>query len=188
MEAQAEKAQAEADKTKGIDTKEAETRIESITQGINNQKAKERLTKIQGNIGEIEEMLQTESYDDIMTQIRFTTRKAEQEFNILKNNREISDKTLQEKINTVKEELVGLGLANELKKVNKDLTIQQTNKIVEEVAQGWKRLGIEGQKAVAALMQSKAVERNANTNVRQFLEEVRENDYFFYYLICLLYC
>lgn len=50
VKAQTEKTKVEAEKTAGVDTKLAETNIASITQGINNQKAVEELTKVTTNI------------------------------------------------------------------------------------------------------------------------------------------
>ena len=61
LEAQATKTGAEAEKIQGVDTEKAKTEIESLTQGIQNQKATERLSRIQGNIAEIEEDLTTRS-------------------------------------------------------------------------------------------------------------------------------
>ena len=49
-EAQANKANTEAEKLKGVDTQEAQTRIASLTQGISNQKAVQALTQVQTGI------------------------------------------------------------------------------------------------------------------------------------------
>jgi len=43
------------------------------------------------------------------------------------------------------------------------------------IAQGWKGLSIKERNAVAQMMQSEAAQRNANTNVREFLEKARNN-------------
>ena len=63
MKAQAEKASAEANKTKGVDTKLGETQIENLTQGIENQKAIQELTKIQSRISNLELNLKEESFE-----------------------------------------------------------------------------------------------------------------------------
>lgn len=177
IEAQTEKTQAEAGKIKGVDTEEAQTRIASLTQGIQNQKAAERLTKIQGNIAEIEELIQTGSYEDVISTIHYTARQAHQTLGILTNEREISDATKDEKVHLVEGELIGLGLANELKRAGIALTEEQTKKVTADVAQGWKALSIQDRNAIANMMNSETAKQNARTNVREYLESVRRTDY-----------
>ena len=65
MKAQAEKAKAEADSIRGVEgtkgateIKEGQTRIESLTQGINNQRAVEQLTRAETELKEIDGMVQ----------------------------------------------------------------------------------------------------------------------------------
>lgn len=179
LEAQTAKTKAETTKIEGVDTKEAETRIESLAQGITNQKAAARLTGLQGDIAEIEAMIKTESYQDVLSTIRYTARQAGQQLGILENTREISDATKDEKIKIVEGELIGLGLANELKRVQKDLTEEQIKQTVANVAQGWKQLSVNERNAVTNMMNASTARKNAETNVRKFLEDVRETDYRF---------
>ena len=122
LEAQTDKTKAEADKTKGVDTAEAETRILSLAQGIKNQKAQQRLTRIQGNLAEIEEDIKLGSYEDVLSTIKHTAGQAEKTLGIMSNDKEISDATKQDKIDLVEGELIGLGIANELKRAQTDLT------------------------------------------------------------------
>lgn len=177
IEAQTEKTKAEATKISGVDTTETETRIESLTQGIENQKAQARLTTIQGNLAEIQQDLNTENYDDISAMIRTTARQAEKQLGILANEKEISDQVKDEKIALVEGELIGLGLANEMKREQIQLTTEQTKKVVADVAQGWKKLAIDQQNAITNFANSETAKKNANTNVREYLEKVRSNDY-----------
>lgn len=176
MQAQTEKIHAETDKTKGVDTAEAETRITDLKQGIMNKKAQERLTGIQGNIATIEEQLKTDTYEDTKATIGYTASKTMREMNILRNDNMISDDTMEEKVGLVQGELIGLGLANEAKRVGIKLTEEQTKATVEKVKQGWEQLSIGHKQAMASIMTSKAARENANTNIREFLEEVRNND------------
>jgi hypothetical protein len=177
MEAQTNKTKAEANKISGIDTEEAQTRIQSLTQGIKNQKAAERLTRIQGNIGEIEEDIKAGSYEDVLSTIKYTAGQAEKTLGIMSNDKEISDKTKRNKIDIVEGELIGLGIANELKRAQTDLTNEQIKKTVADVSQGWKALSISDKNAIANLLQAKTGAKNADTNVRQYLENVRQGDY-----------
>lgn len=176
IQAQTEKTQAEAKKISGVDTSEAETRIASLTQGIQNQKAQERLTTIQGNIAEIEQDLDTETYEDVAATIRYTARRSLKELGILSNEKDISDATVKEKIGIVQGELLGLGLANELKREQIDLTAEQTKKVVADIAQGWKGLSIQQQNAITNMVNSETAKKNADTNVREYIEKVRKSD------------
>lgn len=177
MEAQANKTNVEAEKIGGVDTQEAVTRIESLSQGIKNQKASARLTDLQGDIAEIESMIKGGSADDVMSTIRYVARKTAQELSALEMNNEITSETKDEKILLVQGELIGLGLANEMKKVGIELTEQQIKASQASIAQGWKSLSIQDRNAVVNLMNSETARINANTNIREFVESVRKTDY-----------
>ena len=140
MEAQANKANTEAEKLKGVDTQEAQTRIASLTQGISNQKAVQALTQVQTRIQSIEAELKTETYEDVKSTINYTARKTLSELMILQSQESVAQATIDEKVAIIESELIGLGLANELKKSQIELTEEQTKKTVADVAQGWKQL------------------------------------------------
>ena len=80
IEAQTEKTEAEAEKTAGVDTDEAKTRIESLSQGIKNQKAVERLNNVQGNIAEIEQEIKEGSYEDVISTMKYTARRTDRDW------------------------------------------------------------------------------------------------------------
>jgi hypothetical protein len=176
MEAQAEKTEAEAEKISGVDTKEAETRIQSLTQGIENQKVNARLQRIQGDIGEIETEIKQGSFDDALDMIKYSAKQARIAAGLMENDKEISDQTKEAKIATVHGELIGLGLANELKRLDASLTEEQIKKTAAEVSQGWKKLSIDERNSLANMMNSKTAQKNANTSVREYIEQVRKND------------
>lgn len=177
IEAQTDKTKVEAEKIGGVDTKEAATRIESLTQGITNQKANARLTDLQGDIAEIEGMIKTGSAEDVMATIRYTSRKTMQELQALEMNNEITTATKEDKIAIVQGELIGLGLANEMKKVGIEQTEQQIKESVARVSQGWKSLSIQDKNAITNMLNAETARTNANTNIREFLESVRKTDY-----------
>lgn len=176
MEAQANKANTEAEKLKGVDTQEAQTRIASLTQGISNQKAVQALTQVQTRIQSIEAELKTETYEDVKSTINYTARKTLSELMILQSQESVAQATIDEKVAIVEGELIGLGLANELKKSQIELTEEQTKKTVADVAQGWKQLSINERNAITFVVNSETARTNAQTNVRKYLEEVRHNE------------
>ena len=164
-------------KTAGVDTLLGETQIQSLTQGIQNQKAIEQLTKIQSGIAEIEQELKEESYDDVLNSIRYNVRIAERQLNLLKVENIISSETMEEKIGIVQGELIGIGLANALKKEQIKLTEEQTKQTVASVSQAWKSLSIQEKNMLINLANSETMKKNAQTNVREFIERARDNQF-----------
>ena len=177
LEAQTANVEADTKKKTGVDTEEAQMRIKDLAQGIGNKQAAARLTSLQADIAEVELMVEEGTAQDAMDTIRYAARKAGQELTILENNKTISNMTYKAKIAMVNEELVGLGLANELKRLDATMTKEQTKKIIADVAQGWKNLNIQERNAITNALNAETMQKNANTNVREFLENVRHNDY-----------
>ena len=147
-----------------------------MTQGISNQKAVQALTQVQTRIQSIEAELKTETYEDVKSTINYTARKTLSELMILQSQESVAQATIDEKVAIVEGELIGLGLANELKKSQIELTEEQTKKTVADVAQGWKQLSINEGNAITFVVNSETARTNAQTNVRKYLEEVRHNE------------
>lgn len=144
VKAQTQKTTAEANKIKGVDTEEAQARIKDLTQGIKNKEAVERLTRVQTQIEEINLLIQEGSHEDVISTIRYTSRIAKKQLGLLKNEKKISDETWKLKIGLVEGELIGLGIANELGIMKTELTQQQTEQVIQNVAQGWSRSSNKG--------------------------------------------
>lgn len=120
LEAQTVKTQAEAKKTAGVDTE---------------------LTNQQWRMATIAANLAAETYEE-------TYRKIVDMAKIVANEAEVSGATKDEAIELKEGELVGLGLANELKKVGITKTEQEITNLVNQVAQRWKELSIQEQNAI----------------------------------------
>jgi len=122
LQAQTAKTIAEKNKTEGVDTQVGQAQAASLTQGVENQKAQQRLTTIQGNIAAIEESMKSESYEDTLDNIYYTARKAGEEMRAMQMANEITGATIGEKMEIIRAELIGIGLSNELKKAQTGLT------------------------------------------------------------------
>ncbi len=118
-------------------------------------------------------MIKEDSYEDVLS-TRYTARIAKKQLGILKNEKEISDQTVDEKIKLVEGELIGLGLANELRRVQTELTSQQIEKITTDIAQAWKKLSIDEQNMIINAANSEVAKMNAQTNIRDYYERVRK--------------
>lgn len=176
IEAQTQNVQADTAKKTGVDTQEVEMRIKDIAQGIGNKQAAARLTGLQADLAEVELMIEQGTAQDAQDTIRYIARKMGQELTILENNKEISEATKDEKIKMIEGELVGLGLANELKQLDQTLTKEQTKKVVADVAQGWAGLRIQDKNAMVNALNAETARTNANTNIREYIESVRKTD------------
>lgn len=176
IEAQTQNVQADTAKKTGVDTQEVEMRIKDIAQGIGNKQAAARLTGLQADLAEVELMIEQGTAQDAQDTIRYIARKMGQELTILENNKEISEATKDEKIKIVEGELVGLGLANELKQLDQALTKEQINKVRADVAQGWAGLRIQDKNAMVNALNAETARTNANTNIREYIESVRKTD------------
>ena len=121
MKSQADKAQAEADAIRGYKAEQATADVtlkgvqaESLTQGINNQKAVEALTKVETTLKQIQAYEQQTSQEDRLNYIEYTTNKALEELNLIKNEVYISDQIMDDKIKIVTAEGIGAVLNNAL--------------------------------------------------------------------------
>lgn len=104
----------DAAKTAGVDTKEGEARIASLTQGIENQKAQEQLTKLEVAMKTIDQYVATqttkERIETIVNESTYTLERLDQ---IARENR-ISKATELVQIDTVKVEYTAALLRNTL--------------------------------------------------------------------------
>lgn len=133
LKAQARKANAEADKTVGVDTEETKKRIEKLSADITTEKAKQGMMEIQTNILQVEEDIKGATQNAAKALVFTELRAATERLEILTNEKEISNATKDEKIQMIGTELAGMYLRNEL-------TRQQGKKTKQEIDQMSKEL------------------------------------------------
>lgn len=151
--AQAEKAKAETEKTKGVDTEKVKREIESLTQGINNAKASEELTKIQNRILSVDANIKEMTIDESIEYVKGLTEYQSKQIEAIGYENDVNSKLIKTKIDTAKAELTNILLNNALTKAQTAQSIQLTeeskNKILQEwqkVYQGWSNLSIQERK------------------------------------------
>ena len=143
IQAQTENVKADTTKKLGVDTREGEARIADLTQGVRNKQAQERLTYTQNDIEEIKAAIAEGTQGDAIREIRYISQSAYETLQQLRYDNEITRETMEAKIGIVQGELIGIGIANELKKAQVGLTEAQTKQAIEQVQQAWTKLGIE---------------------------------------------
>ena len=151
IEADTVKKKVEATKTAGVDTKEAETRILSLGQGIENARAQQKLTEVQTRIGEVAARVTEATEDSQGEMIRQELSKLESEARTALVDANVSEDTKADKISMVKAQLLGQWAQNALTKMQtakgaSDIRVneQQITTMVMKVAQDWRALEIQG--------------------------------------------
>lgn len=166
---EAQKANIEADtankqadtQNKPLEGQQTIAQTNSILQGINNAKVQERIQNI-------DLALKEKTFDDAADRIAFEAGKAQQELEQAMADTYVSRETQVARANAIQEKAVGAMLENFLLRAQTDQTKQMTaeskakiQKMAADIAQGWKGLDIEQQRAT---IQQKLMEYDTTIN------------------------
>lgn len=140
--AQARNLNVAADKTEGVDTELTKANIADITQSIKNKEVQEVGQKLQNDYDKIRNYISEKTADYDIGYVGYMAGQAREQWQILMNNREISDATKDEIIKNY--ELMNQNIISDmlLKSKQANLTEAQVGKIAEDIMQGWKDLEI----------------------------------------------
>ena len=141
--ASAEKMRAEAKKIAGVDTEKTGIEIESLSQGIKNQQAQEKLTDMQTNLLGVEYDVKNATINDQIGIVRNELQKGLKEIYILEKQGKITNEESKIAGEKWRLELAGMGLKNLLTKAQEDNTIQMTEESKQRILQGWKDKSIQ---------------------------------------------
>lgn len=153
--ANAEKLSAEAKKIGGVDTDKANVEIQSLDQGIKNQKAQERLTEMETNLKGVEYDLKEATLNDSIGIVRNELNAGLKQIYILENQGVITSEEARISREKWGLELTGMNLNNILTKSKTSLTDEQTKATTQGI--------INDMRNVLTNI------RNANTNERNML-------------------
>jgi len=137
LNANTEKTKAEAAKISGVDTTKAQTEIASLTQGIQNQKAVESLTRVQTEIAQVAASVSRQTINEQMEAWENVVKRARHEIKGLELNNQLSEAQMNDKIELLKKQVVGEILKNELTKAQTAGTykgIQVSQATIEKMA------------------------------------------------------
>ena len=95
--------EAEANKTAGVDTDKTQTEIDSLLQGINNQKAVEEMTKAQKALTEIQTMKENETFEAYVSRATSEAKQAVHNAEIAGVTEKVQKETADDQIKTVKQ-------------------------------------------------------------------------------------
>lgn len=138
LETQAEKNEAEALKTKGVDTQESvqrmeesKTRIDALLQGIDNAKQQNTIQKLEITLKNMENFERQASQEDRLDYIEYQTKIAAKQLKLLTNEGTISDATMNDKIKIVAHNAINAALQN----INLQATTRKTEQEISNIAQ-----------------------------------------------------
>lgn len=133
----------------------------SLTQGIENQRAQERLTVIQGYIADTELEIKGKTKEDAIRLVSQEVEMADNEIRAMKRENWVDDATAKDRIGMVRARLAGALLENLLTDAKISLTKEETMAIGKRLSQGWEGLYQQG---VAQGEQRRASENNRRMN------------------------
>lgn len=147
IEADANLKNTQAEKTGGVDTQKTTTEIQSLTQGIENQKAQQKLTQVQEAWTKLQTSISGETREDQVWEIRYQARKSKEVLDQLQMQNDITEATVKDKIKEIRYMAIGAGLRNTLTEAGITNTIQNTEqlkagvrKINNEILVNWDKL------------------------------------------------
>lgn len=133
----------------GVQTDLGKKQVESLTQGIENQKAVKALTDIESRIKNLQGDLLADTYQEQVQTIGLQKQIANEEFRKMVRENWIDQETAKNRVKLVESELFNVWADTALKKANKEGAIQNIeeskNRIKQawaNISQGWKQITI----------------------------------------------
>lgn len=171
MESQAKLNNVQADKLQGIDTKEGEQRIAESTVRIKeiaastaNKEQQTVLLKIAEEMSNLKLKFDKETYNENVDLLVSAAQNAKELVHQMEVDTFVKRATRNTVVDTMRAELIGIGIKNDLMKAQIKLTDAEVWEIAETISQGWEKLSIEDQKNVISREINKVNQQNADTN------------------------
>lgn len=101
------------------------------------------LTGAKARVEKIEGQMMADTYEETFSRIRAEAQKAEEEWKKAAAEGKIAQATADDEIAKVKADLAGIGIANELRRSQKNLTDEQITATVNSVAQKWEEIDVQ---------------------------------------------
>lgn len=132
IKSQTEKTEAEAEKTRGVDTKLGETQIASLTQGITESESKVELNKIQTTLSNAQKNVAEANVNKLIQETRLIMIEAD-----------LNRKTFNDKAKIVSEELLKIQIEQTLLKSNISKNESEINKWAQDISIAWAKVANE---------------------------------------------
>jgi len=181
IKANTEKTKVEAAKAAGVDTGKVVAEINSITQGIENQKAQEMLTRAQERIARISAEVGEGTVHEQIGKITYEMQNAKLDGERMTADNHVNRATMDSKIqilaNQAKESIVNVAIAQAKEKnINVDTARmqQQIQSMIKDIEQKWVALGYQG-RAVSVAEKNAFTQQAAQEAHRTYMEGMLDN-------------
>lgn len=164
IEAQTEKTKTETIKTAGVDTTEAQTRIENLKQSTNNAKVQQAILQYETVLKETESNVANKSAEDRINTIKSAASKLAQEVRSAKIKGDIDENTAQNVITQINNVTQEQNLRIEAAKTGIEKTTQETKNLKQD----------ETQKILENAMRKQGIQPADNALFRKALEVLNE--------------
>ena len=138
----AEKNRAEAEATAGYKKDQAEAQTKSIEEVTKNTQVQRQGINLQNDYDKIRNYIIENSFDYNIEALKWMAGKAREEYEIILNNKEISNETKDLVIESYELNNKNIGIEILNKKAGIELTEAQAEKAYNDIAQGWEELRI----------------------------------------------
>lgn len=139
LESQARLNNVEATKKAGVDTAKGQSEIELLKQGLDNERWKYEILKLEKALLNIQVHKEGDTLDEQIDTIEYNTKIAARQLDIITADATVSQATVSEKIKIVQAEAIGAVIKNEAARAGITLTEEQTKALKETVKQGWEK-------------------------------------------------
>lgn len=139
LESQAALNNAQATKTAGVDTEKAGSEIDLLKQGLDNERWKYEILKLEKAMLNIQVHKEGDTLDEQIDTIEYNMKIAARQLEIISNDAKVSSATVDEKIKIVQAEAIGAVLKNEAARAGITLTEEQTKALKQTVKQAWEK-------------------------------------------------
>lgn len=146
LEAQRENIEAGTEKTKAetanvpIAGKQMEATTASLTQGIQNQKAQEELTRVQSELTKVQASVARQTINDAMQTIENTAKQGTEILRGLKLQNDLSEQQFNDKLKLLKSEIGTIAVKNALMHAQRKNTDQDTKNKIQEILESEQRI------------------------------------------------
>lgn len=145
IEAQTRNVEADTAKKSGVDTKKVETEISSLTQGIKNAQAAEKLTEAETKIKKLQGEIQERTMEDTMKRIQEEALKVSNELEILERYNILDKGTQREKYKIIVEQATEAALKNALLRQGKDIGDAQLKQMAQNLILSFQEYSLKAQ-------------------------------------------
>lgn len=145
LQAQKENIQADT-KLKEANVPKTQAETSSLLQGIENAKAQKELTDIQASIARVEDYVKGKTQNLQVSYMQKIVAQAQETLDILENDKEISEATVQEKVDLVRLEVLNAYLNGIKTQADTDKTRQEIEKLANDIQVANKTVNIQAGK------------------------------------------